>query len=551
MNYERLTEILENIAFLLKIKGENPFKSRAYSQAAITLRENEIDVAKAVKEGTLAEIKGFGKALQEKITDFAENGKMQYYEKLTREIPESVVEIVKVNRVGIKKTKQLYEELGIVNIDQLEKACDEGKISKLSGFSKKTEEQIFNSIGHIRARRGRFLQEAAREEAENLLTKIRNAENAAKAEITGAMRRNAEIIDKIEIVAQTNSIETIAQEISPDYNFIQKNNTLRGTSVNGIPIIIYASNKENFAKNLLEKTGSTEFLNNLSKINFSIKNAASETEIFEKNKMQFIPAELREKDYFIDTAKNKKLPKLIENSDLKGMLHCHSDWSDGKHSVKQMAEASQKLGFEYFAICDHSRAANYANGLSIERVKLQQKEIAKINKDENLIPVIKGIESDILSDGSLDYPEEILQSFDLIVASIHSGFTMNKSAMTKRIIKALENPYAHILGHPTGRLLLSRQPYEIDIDEIIAAAAENEKIIEINANPYRLDLPWENLIRAKEKGVKIAINPDSHKTETLPDVYLGIKMARKAGLEPADVINCLTYKEFIKEIQKI
>lgn len=551
MNKAELIRILKNIGILLEIKGENPFKARAYTNAALYLMENDIDIAERIRNGTLGELEGFGKALIEKITDYVNNGKMQYYERLIAEIPESLVEITKIAGIGPKKAKLLYEKLGITNLDELEEACFESRVRQLKGFTEKSIEMILNSIQHIKASRGRILQEAIKSSAENLLNEIKRIDGIKDAEITGNFRRFAETISELNIIVNINNGIDLQ-------NFINQFES-------SIPINIISAHPDNYFWLLHQTTGSEEYAIEFFKIAESKGLKYSDGELFLNNKklvlnseqelydvlnLQFVEPELRESASILEKAKIFAIPVLIKEEDLKGMVHCHSNWSDGKNSIKEMALASKELGFEYFVICDHSRSASYANGLSIERVYEQHKEIDELNALNLGIKIFKGIESDILPDGSLDYPENVLELFDIVVASVHSSFKMSRAEMTRRIIYALRSPYTTMLGHPTGRLLLARPPYEVDVPEIIEAAAGEGKIIEINANPYRLDLPWEYLELAKSKGVKISINPDSHNVNTLSDVFIGVKVARKGGLESSDVINCLKLNEFEKFIRE-
>ncbi len=551
MNTKDTIKILRNIAILLEIKGENPFKTKAYTNAADYLEENSIDVNQIVADGSIKNIKGFGKALQEKITELVQTDELNYYKKLTEEIPESIIEITKISGLGPKKTSILYNQLGITNIDELETACIENRLTEIKGFGAKTQEMIFNSLSHKKASKNKFLQDRNTEVAEELIDILNTNDFIIKAEFGGEIRRFTEVFSEIEIIAQTEHIindDLINAEISEIENSgIKVNIKFAGSDDYILSLHNSTANKdysEAFNKLLVNKGFIVEqsgIYQNNSKIILS-----SEEELYNLIGIQFVAPELRESALILDKAIVHSIPKLIENSDLKGMLHYHTNWSDGRNTLREMALECKALGFEYCAVCDHSAYAAYAGGLTIDRVKAQFKEIDKINSENIGITLLKGIESDILPEGSLDYNDDLLSQFDVIVASIHSNFRMSKKEMTERIIKAVKNPYSTIIGHPTGRLLLTRAGYEIDIDEFIKACSDYGKIIEINANPYRLDFNWQNSIKAKEMGVKLAINPDSHKSETLKDVFIGVKSARKACLTKEDVINCLPLKDFIK-----
>jgi DNA polymerase (family 10) len=562
---KKLVKLLRNASILLQIKGENIFKANAYSNAADIIESQQLDVAELVQNGKLGEIKGFGEALVKKITEYVQTGKMSFYEKLISEVPEELIKITKIPGIGPKKTKQLYEKLGIRTIEDLEKACIEGKIASLKGFSEKTQEILLNSIQHIKAWKGKKQLFACFQEAENVASILRSTPAVEEFSIVGEMRRYTEVISNVEFLVACESPEPVIDVFKSKYSIAVEENLLKFETDEEISVVIHFSNPENYHWQLHNLTTSDEYLNHFqqyfeektnSRFNllvFPLKDhkLQSERQIFDLLDLQFIPPELREKAIAIEKAKAREIPRLVDEKDLKGMIHVHSTWSDGFNSIEQMAIAAKNLGFEYIAICDHSQTARYANGLEPERVLQQHKEIDELNSKGLGIRILKGIESDILPDGSLDYGEDILRQFDLVVASVHSHFKMTKSEMTRRIIYAIMSPYTHILGHPTGRLLLARDSYEVDVKEIIDAAADYGKIIELNANPYRLDLPWEYLMYAKEKGVKISINPDSHDYNSLVDVFYGVKFARKGWLEPKDVVNCLSGDDFMGYIKSI
>jgi len=562
---KKLVKLLRNASILLQIKGENIFKANAFSNAADIIESQQLDVAELVQNGKLGEIKGFGEALVKKITEYVQTGEMSFYEKLISEVPEELIKITKIPGIGPKKTKQLYEKLGIRTIEDLEKACIEGKIASLKGFSEKTQEILLNSIQHIKAWKGKKQLFACFQEAENVASILRSTPAVEEFSIVGEMRRYTEVISNVEFLVACESPEPVIDVFKSKYSIAVRENLLKFETEEEISVVIHFSNPENYHWQLHNLTASDEYLNHFqqyfeektnSRFNllvFPLKDhkLQSERQIFDLLELQYIPPELREKAIAIEKAKAREIPHLVDEKDLKGMIHVHSTWSDGFNSIEQMAIAAKNLGFEYIAICDHSQTARYANGLEPERVLQQHKEIDELNSKGLGIRILKGIESDILPDGSLDYSEDILRQFDLVVASVHSHFKMTKSEMTRRIIYAIMSPYTHILGHPTGRLLLARDSYEVDVKEIIDTAADYGKIIELNANPYRLDLPWEYLMYAKEKGVKISINPDSHDYNSLVDVFYGVKFARKGWLEPKDVVNCLSVDDFMRYIKSI
>lgn len=560
-----LLKIFRNIAILLRIKGENPFKADAYDKAADIIESQQLDIRELVQKNTLAEIKGIGEALAKKISEYVHTGKLQYYEKLKAEIPPELITFTRLPNLGPKKTKLLYDKLGIKTIDELEKACQENKVANLKGFSEKSQEIILNSIQHYRAWKGKVQLFACLDKVKEIETTLLDVPEIINFSVTGEIRRVRENVTKISFLASTNSIETLISKLSNRFHSNCAGNKLEISNEEDVPIEIEFTSPDNFVWRLHNSTGSNEYLkafaNHFSQFTSEVYNSnipsisfiglSNEEQLFDKLNLQYIPPELRECARIVEISKNKAIPKLIEEEDLRGMIHIHTNWSDGHSSLEEMVEATKNLGFEYVVICDHSQTAKYANGLEPERLLEQIELIDKLN-DMNLgIKILKGIESEILPDGSLDYPEEILQRLDVVVASVHSHFKMSKDQMTKRITYALRSPYTTILGHPTGRLILARQSYEIDVKEIIDVASDYGKVLEFNANPYRLDLPWEYLEYAKEKGVKISINPDSHDKFSLTDIFYGLKFLRKGQIEAKDVINSLSYQEFLKLIRNI
>lgn len=552
-----LVRILNNIAILLDIKGENPFKTRAYSNAAEIITEQCIDVESAVSDGTLAEIKGFGEALQKKITEYVTKGKMSYYENLIKELPESIVDITKISTIGPKKAKQLFDNLGISNLDELEQACIDDKLAHIKGFSAKSQEMILNSVSHKKAAKGKHLQDAAINDCIMIEKKLSDINSIHSFSIAGGFRRFEETTSSLKFVISTSEIEKAVSELIEVFKGDYSDPKLTFTTKNNFLVELILTDINSYGHILHLETGNEDYIKAYNThLDTNVTVSSNETSLeneqvlFEKAGLQFIPPELRESGRAIEAAKNNEIPELITDTDLKGMLHVHTNWSDGKNTIEEMAMSARKLGFKYIAICDHSKSAAYANGLSIDRVKAQHEEIDKLNEQNLGIHILKGIESDILIDGSLDYPDNILESFEIIVGSVHSNFNLKSDDMTRRICYALMSPYLSILGHPTGRLLLSRQAYELDIEEVIGTAIEYHKIIEINSNPYRLDLSWQNALYGRDRGLILAINPDSHTKDSMHEVFIGVKSARKAWLEPKHIINCLTQDEFISKMKK-
>lgn len=537
---------LKILAFLLEVKGESRFKVNAFLNAAETLQSKNIDIIQAVTSGEISNIAGFGSTLQTIANQYVSTGEISVLQEIAAEYPLSLYELKRIKGLGAKRIALLWKQLNIKNLDDLEEAGYNNQLTKIKGITPAVQESIFNSLTHVKAGINKILQDQSIQLTHNLLDLLRINKGIDKAELAGEARRFAEVIDTIEILIQAESDKIkLSAEVQ---NIIQE---IKST---GVKIAFHYADKSNFYYKLNQLTGSPAynkaFENEFAAEELINKNFDSEENLFKYLSIQYIPAEIREDKEAIEAAKQWKIPELVQESDLKGMLHFHSDWSDGRDTLKEMILQCKKLGFEYAAICDHSKAAAYANGLNEARVLQQFDEIDRLNKENLGIKILKGIESDILHNGDLDYPADFLAQFDIIVASIHSNFRMSKEEMTNRLIKAAENPYTTIIGHPTGRLLLTRAGYEIDVDKLIDACAANNKVIEINANPYRLDFSYSNAKKAKDKGVKISVNPDSHKTSTLSDIYIGLKSARKAWLTKNDIINCLNYEEFIQKYCK-
>ncbi|KUJ90798.1 MAG: phosphotransferase domain-containing protein [Thermoanaerobacter thermocopriae] len=568
MDKKEIANILNNIGLLLELKGENPFKSRAYYNAARTIELLDEDIEILVKENRLKDIKGIGEAINKKITELVLTGKMKYYEDLKASIPEGLVEMLKIPGLGPKKIKTIYEKLNITTIRELEYACIENRLVDLPGFGEKTQKKILEGIQFVKQFSGQHLYAEAYTEALKLKEYLDMTKTALVTEIAGSLRRKKEIVKDIDILAAASDSSKV-MEAFVNYpgvkEVIAKGDTKTSVILkSGINADLRVVTEKEFPYALHHFTGSKEHNTAMRhrakqmgiKMNEyglfkgdKLIECKSEEEVFNKLGLLYILPELRENMGEIEAAEKGELPKLIEEKDIKGVFHVHTTYSDGANTLVEMVEAARKFGYKYIGITDHSKSAFYAGGLKEEDLVRQWEEIEELSKKYNDIVIFKGIESDILPDGSLDYEEEILKKFDFVIASIHSNFRMSKEDMTKRIIKAIENKYTTIIGHVTGRLLLARDSYEIDIYEVIEAADHYGKIIEINANPYRLDLDWRYVKHAKEKGVKLAICPDAHGVEGLNDIKYGVGIARKGWLEAKDVINTCEAHEIYKLFQ--
>ncbi|NMC93147.1 MAG: DNA polymerase/3'-5' exonuclease PolX [Syntrophorhabdus sp.] len=565
MQKKPVSNILENIAMLLEIKGENPFKSRAYYNAAKAL-SGITNLEELVKEKRLREIKGIGEALSQKIEEYSKTGTMAYYEELTQVVPESLLELMQIPNLGPKKIKVLYDELEITNIGELEYACKENRLIHLTGFGEKTQEKVLKGIEFFKRHKGEFLFGDVYQEAERIRQRLSTIVDPIWAEVCGSIRRRKEVVRDMDILVAAENHEKITSFFvsMPEVDQVLVTGETK-TSVrmkSGIEADLRVVTRQEFPYALVYFTGSKEHNVRLRgiakkkgwKLNEygifdgdNLVTCKSEEEIYRALGLPYIPPELREDSGEIEAAEQDKLPSLIQHEDIRGIFHVHTDFSDGVDSLERMVEAAQKFGFSYLGVSDHSKTAYYAGGLKHDAILRQWEMIDTLNKKNSTFRIFKGIESDILSDGSLDYDDSILEGFDFVIASVHSGFTMKKDDMEERILKAMKNPYTTILGHPTGRLLLSRDGYQVDMMRIIDCAAQNHVILELNASPYRLDIDWRYLKYAKDKGVMISINPDAHAVAGLEEVFFGVNIARKGWQESKDILNTRDVND-IKEI---
>ncbi len=560
LNKKEVASILEDIGILLELKGENPFKTRAYFNAARTISGLTSDLTDLVESGGIGNIKGIGKALAEKITTLVTTGKLEYYENLKSEFPPTIFELFGIPGLGPKKIKKLFDTLGITSLTELEYACNENRLVDLEGFGAKTQDNILKGISIRKKFSEKFHFPLARNAAEDIHKHVNRSKGIKRSEIAGSLRRKKEIIGDIDILvsAAKKDAENIMKNFvtAPDIEQVvaegkTKSSIILKTGIN-VDIRVVADKEFPFALHYF--TGSKEHNVHMRRIaneqGYKLNeyglfresdnarvSCSEEKDIFVKLGLEYIPPELREDTGEIAAAEKGTLPNLIEETDLRGTFHCHTTYSDGANSLEEMLQAAQSRKWEYLGIADHSQSAQYARGLSKADITRQRKEIDALNKNYGSCRLLHGIESDILADGSLDYDENTLEIFDFVVVSVHSRFKMTEAEMTKRIIRAIKNKYTTILGHPTGRLLLSRDGYNIDLVQVIDAAADYGKAIEINSHPYRLDLDWKMVKYAKEKGVTICINPDAHNTDGLDDVRFGIGIARKGWLEADDVLN--------------
>lgn len=541
MQLKEALDVLEQIVFYLELKGENVFKINAFNNAVSNLSRYDISLEEAFVKEIIQNTKGVGKAIQNVLQELLKTGKSSLLNELKKDFPETIYSLTSIRGLGAKKIKKLYDDLKISTIEELEQACIENKLSKIPGFGEKTQRSILENIRKIKDVKGKLLLH----HADSIFEKILDVLYKLKTDLisaTGELRLRSRIISKIEVIVGGNEFKKV---IESNFEVINHYDNTYEIQIDNSNVTIYVVDAENFYYELFRTTGPEEFLRRVNFESLKSKNYTSEDRIFGELKIPHIIPQVRE-NFSLDL----KLYDFTEFTDLKGLIHVHSNYSDGSNSIKEIQYYAEKNNYEYVLICDHSKSAFYANGLDEERLRQQWKEIDELNSKSNRVKILKGIECDILVDGTLDFDDQLLSKFDCVIASVHSRFNLSKQEMTKRITNALKNKYVKILGHPTGRLLLSRDPYPVGLDEIINVAAQEGKSIELNCNPHRLDLDWEYHQKAKSKGIMITISPDAHSMRDMEFVKYGLDMAAKGGLEKKDISNCLSLNEFIKKFCK-
>ena len=578
MDKDAVAEVLKEIGVLLELKGENPFKTRAYVNGARTLEGLTEPLETLIEEERLGEIKGIGNALVEKITELVETGELEYYNTLKASIPPGLIEMLDVQGMGPKKVKAINEKLGVETIEDLEKACEAGKVAELDGFGAKSQEKILESIAFKRQHASHHHRHKMLIAAEPILDDLRSHPDVIRCDIAGSLRRGKEVSGDIDfLVSAKDSTDIMEAFTTRDgiLSVLAAGDTKASVLLEGgIQADLRVVDDSEYASALAYFTGSKEHnivmrsraierglrLNEYGlfkskketrdpKLRLDCK---TEEDIFAALDLTYVPPELREDRGEFDAAENGDIPRLIEWTDLKGSLHNHSNWSDGHESLEEIAEHMSDLGCAYWVITDHSKASFQANGLDEARIKKQLKEIAKVNKkledDGNDFRLLSGIEVDVLKKG-LDLDDDLLSQLEVVVASMHVAGSDEKNN-TKRLIAAAENPNVHMLGHLSGRLLLERAPQKLNQQAVIDACAETGTWIELNANPYRFDLDWRHWQYAKSRGVKCVINCDAHRNDHAGFLRLGTAIARKGWLTKADVMNTLPLAKLRKELAK-
>ncbi|MDU0371907.1 helix-hairpin-helix domain-containing protein [Hymenobacter endophyticus] len=547
MDNRALIRAFRLTAQLLELHEENPFKIRAYEGTVNALEQLTVPVADIERHG-LPDRTGLSKTAAAKVAELLDTGSFEELTRLLAATPPGVVELLKIKGIGPKKIRSLWKELGIESAEQLRVAAQNNEVSKLKGFGQKTQQAILEALEFTDQSRGKLLYPQAEALAEDLQNRLAATAGIGQATVVGEVRRRLETIETITLVAATTQPAAAHQllksldGLTPDP---RRSGPLawRGTATeSGVKVEVLLTSPTEYTNEVLLHSAAAAHLNEVvteearsgqpNTLRHWLKREqfSSEQALYERAGLQYVEPELREGLGELALARAGKLPRLLEDQDLRGSLHNHSTYSDGSHSLREMATFLQGQGYEYLGICDHSQAAHYANGLPPERVRQQQQEIDELNRELAPFRIFKGIESDILSDGSLDYPPAVLETFDFIVASVHSNLKMDEQKATTRVLRAIENPYTTMLGHPTGRLLLRREGYPLNHKAVIDACAQHNVIIEINANPWRLDLDWRWVHYALDKGVQLSINPDAHHTNGYADMRYGVLMGRKGGL---------------------
>lgn len=538
MENKTIARTLRLFSQLLDLHDENPFKIRSVANAAFKVDKFPFPIAQKT-EAELSVLDGIGKSIASKIYELLSTEHIAELDELLNKTPQGVLDIMQIKGIGPKKVATIWKDLGIESIGELYYACNENRLIEAKGFGLKTQQDIIKLIEFKLANSGRMLYAKVEGIAEKLLQELQHKFPNTNMTLTGEYRRRLEIIDQLDLL-----IALSAEEFSQQSGFIL-NEQHYLQSEEGINIQIHFCQEADFGRALFLSTGNAQHVEEISKrVALDSLSGKTEAEIYALAGLDFVEPELREGIHEIEWASKKQLPQLIELHDLKGSLHNHSTWSDGVNTLEEMAlYCKNELKLAYLGICDHSKSAFYANGLNEIRVAAQHREIATLNQQLAPFKIFKGIESDILYDGSLDYADEVLATFDFVVASVHSVLKMTEEKATERLLKAIENPYTTILGHPTGRLLLSRSGYPIDHKKVIDACAANNVAIEINANPLRLDLDWRWHQYALEKGVILSINPDAHRTDGFLDMRYGVLVGRKGGLTARNCLNAYSLTE--------
>jgi DNA polymerase (family 10) len=576
MDKDQVAAALTEIGTLLELQGESSFRCNAYHNGGRAISQYEGDLGELVRSGKLGDIRGIGDTLREKITTLVNTGSLPFLEDLRQKTPAGLLQMLRIQGLGPKKVKAMYDQLGIDTLEKLKEACQDGKVAKLKGFGARTQEKILEGLEFLSQVGQRVRIDQALPLAQSLLEGLRALPGVIRIELCGSLRRRRETIADIDILISSSDagpimdhfvkLPGVAQIIGQGDTKssvivsnglagpqrVMMNTDLRVVSDEQFPFALHyftGSKAHNIAvRQRAQARGLKLNEYGLTGADRDVK-CRDEAALFKALDLDYIPPELREDTGEIAAAESHTLPQLIEAGDIQGVFHCHTTYSDGGNTLEEMAAAAKALGLKYFGFGDHSQSLTVANGLSVERVRQQQEAIDQLNKKLKGIRLFKGIECDILADGSLDYPDDVLASFDYVVASVHSYFGQPRDVMTARIVRAIRHPAVRILGHATGRLLLRREGYQVDLEAVLQAAAETGTMLEINAHPQRLDIDWVHCKRARALGVPLVINPDAHSTDDINLYPYGVDVARRGWLEKGDVFNTKSAAEMTKALE--
>jgi DNA polymerase (family 10) len=575
MDKTEIAAILDEIGTLLELQGENSFRCNAYHNGARALAQLESDLGELIANDQLTEVAGIGSTLREKIVTLFKTGKLAFYDDLRSKTPAGLVQMLRLPGIGPKKVKAMYDQLGLDSLDKLKAACDAGEVAALKGFGEKTQQKILEGLAFLDQLGNRVRLDQALPLARTLYDALAKLPGVIRIELCGSLRRRRETIKDIDLLVSSDDAAPIMDAFVHLPQVTQV--TGQGDTKSSVVLAAFDSENHKFLINadlrvvrdeqfpfaLHYFTGSKDHnvavrqraqdyglkLNEYELTGPKKKVACKdEADIFRALDLDYLPPEMREHTGEIDAAAAHRVPKLVELDDLQGAFHCHSTWSDGGNTLEEMVTKAKRLGWKYFGVGDHSQSLAMARGLTPARVRMQHKEIDALSAKLTGITIFKGTECDILADGSLDFDDKVLASFDYVVASVHTLFNQTSEEMTARIVRALSNPHVTMLGHATGRLLLRREGYKVDIEAVLKTAAKHDKLIEINAHPMRLDLDWVYCKRARALGVKLVINPDAHSTGDLENLEYGINVARRAWLTKDDVFNTQTLGQVSKAL---
>ncbi|MDQ6813955.1 MAG: helix-hairpin-helix domain-containing protein [Bacteroidota bacterium] len=551
MHNSAIADNLSLLSKLIDIHGHDSFKAKSYSVAAFTIDKLPVQLSSLTEEKIFA-IKGIGQATGKKILEQLQTGRLAALDEYILKTPAGIFELLKIKGLGPKKISTIWKELGIENIGELLYACEENRLLLYKGFGAKTQQNIQEAIQFLMACKGSYLFSQIENFAEQFTARLQKAFPSNKFELTGDFKRHVEVIHQLEWITDTpiDSLTTFFER--QEYEVNVTDNVLRAKGAENVSLELYCVTDQQFVYKLFEKNSGPDFFSRWKeKYGWNeMTNLINEEQIFKNNHLPFIQPFLRETPDILDKAASNTVPVVIEPEDIRGIIHTHSDWSDGGNTIAAMAEGAIVKGFEYLVISDHSQSAFYAKGLYPSRIKAQHELINELNEKYKPFKIFKSIESDILNDGSLDYTNDILATFDLVITSVHSNLKMNEEKAMARLLKAISNPFTTILGHMTGRLLLSRNGYPVNYERIIEACADHNVVIELNAHSRRLDMDWRQIPKAIEKGVLISIDPDAHAVDAFSDIRYGVLSAQKAGLTATNNLSSYSLSEFEAFLEK-